>query len=654
MAAISENAGGHEPVREMAMDRHKVATWERQGRKALGLIEGNCEERRETVPHAAPDRRPPGRKATVAAIISLLLSHAGLLAWMGYRDSPTWDEVGHFAAGLTHWQMGAFHQYTVNPPLVRSVACAPVALLMHPVLDYGLYGYIADSQIRTEFLVGRRLAQANGMRYYWLLTVARWTAIPFSLLGAWICFLWARDLYGECAGIVAMTLWVFSPNILGHGHLISPDVGGAATGVLAAYVFWKWLRKPTWACAAGAGLALGVAELAKATWIILFVLWPIAWVMHRWMQRHDEEPRNWRGEGVQVAGILVIGLWLLNVGYGFEGSFKQLGDYQFISRSLGGWSEKVRQGVAVRNRFAGSWMGKIPIPLPENYVRGIDVQRGDFERQTWSYLRGEWRQRGWWYFYLYAMLVKEPVGTWVLVVMAIGVGLLGRGYSGGRGNEFFLLIPLGAVLVLVSSQTGFNHHLRYVLPIFPFAFIWMSKVARSVALGHRWVAAMAAVALAASAVSSLWVYPHSLSYFSEAVGGPTQGYRHLASSCVDWGQDLFYLKEWMEKHPEAKPLHLAYEMPLIDPRWVGIESEPVPVGPDSANAGNFKQEELGPLPGWHAVAVNRLHNVEKDWDYLRELRPVGMAGYTIWIYHISVDEANPLRRKARLPVLRAG
>jgi hypothetical protein len=41
--------------------------------------------------------------------------------------------------------------------------------------------------------------------------------------------------------------------------------------------------------------------------------------------------------------------------------------------------------------------------------------------------------------------------------------------------------------------------------------------------------------------SSLWVFPHSLSYFNESIGGPLHGPRHLLGSCVDWGQDLRYL-----------------------------------------------------------------------------------------------------------------
>ena len=96
----------------------------------------------------------PSTRTGTRVLASLILIHVGLLAWMAYRDSPTWDEVGHFAAGVSHWQSGVFCLYTVNPPLVRLVACAPVVLLMHPAVDLGPYAYLADSQIRSEFLHG--------------------------------------------------------------------------------------------------------------------------------------------------------------------------------------------------------------------------------------------------------------------------------------------------------------------------------------------------------------------------------------------------------------------------------------------------------------------------------------------------------------------
>ena len=36
------------------------------------------------------------------------------------------------------------------------------------------------------------------------------------------------------------------------------------------------------------------------------------------------------------------------------------------------------------------------------------------------------------------------------------------------------------------------------------------------------------------------------------------GPAHLLDSNIDWGQDLLYLKDWLDKHPQARPLGLAY------------------------------------------------------------------------------------------------
>jgi hypothetical protein len=58
--------------------------------------------------------------------------------------------------------------------------------------------------------------------------------------------------------------------------------------------------------------------------------------------------------------------------------------------------------------------------------------------------------------------------------------------------------------------------------------------------------------------SSLWIYPHSLSYFNESIGGPLNGPKHLLGSNVDWGQDLFCLLKCLQRDRPGKRLYLAY------------------------------------------------------------------------------------------------
>ena len=60
-----------------------------------------------------------------------------------------------------------------------------------------------------------------------------------------------------------------------------------------------------------------------------------------------------------------------------------------------------------------------------------------------------------------------------------------------------------------------------------------------------------------------------MSYFNEAAGGPRRGHEHLLDSNIDWGQDLFLLKRWADRHTEARPLAVAYHG-LIDPSSVEL------------------------------------------------------------------------------------
>jgi len=581
-------------------------------------------------------------------IMALFAVHTGLLGWGALRHGPGWNEPCHLVAGISHWQLGRFDLYRVNPPLVRSIAAVP-ALLAGVATDWKKYD--ASVGARSERRIVGDFLSSNKERIFWLHTLARWACVPLSLLGGYIALRWAADLYGRRAGVLALALWCFSPNIVASGQMITPDAGAAALGVAASYLFWRWLKGPSWTRACGAGVVLGLAELSKTTWVVLFVLWPVLWLACRRRpvaQRTEDEPRDVVGgiavlrkwESCQLAVVLLLGLYVLNLGYLFEGTFQRLGDYRFVSRTLGGSQQQQgRHTDEGRNRFADTWLAAIRVPLPKNYLMGIDLQKSDFERKMLSYVGGEWRIGGWWYYYLYALAIKVPLGTWLLVLLALLVGLFGRRYAADWRDELVLLAPIVVILTLVSSQTGFNHHLRYLLPIFPFAFIWISKVARAVQFGHRKIASVAAAALLWSVASSLWVYPHSLSYFNELVGGPTGGHAHLGGvavdSNIDWGQDLLYLKRWLQGHPEASPLHLAFNG-SYDANLAGIEYTP---------------PATEPQPGWHALSVNKIRSQTRQYEYFLKFEPVAMAGYSIYIYHVTLEDANRIRREQGRPEL---
>lgn len=318
------------------------------------------------------------------------------------------------------------------------------------------------------------------------------------------------------------------------------------------------------------------------------------------------------------------------------------------------------------NRFRESIFKDVPVPLPADYVNGLDHQNADFERGSYtSYLDGELSNRGWYHYYIYGLALKWPLGGLLLVIGGLLLTTVGRCSAGWR-DESWLYVPAIAILLLVSLRIGFNHHLRYVLPAVPFFCIGAGKVVRLPQVYGKCSAFLVGVLLAWSVFSGLRYHPHHISYFNELGGGPKNGWRHFIDSNYDWGQDLFELKKWVEKHPEAEPLHLAY-FNIVDPSLVGIRHTLPPV--HAPNVGAQMPQDLprdGPQPGWHAVSVNfvcGLPFVAPDgkggiiqirremYTYFQRFEPVDRAGYSIFIYHITPGEANRVRSEMGLPPL---
>lgn len=457
--------------------------------------------------HMERSVRPLDRGARLErlAVLILLGIQTILLAYSATTHSPTQLEPAFLASGISHWKFGRFELYRVNPPLVRMVAALPV---MAAGCETDWSRFYDGPGSRAEFPIGEDFIKANGPASIPLFFYARFACIPFTLIGGYFSYRWAKELYGGGAGLVTLVLYTFEPNLLAHGELITPDGACTAFGIMAGYAFWSWLKQPTWKRAFLAGGALGLAELTKISWLILFALWPMMWLMWRWM-----EPGSFEGQGLGVKGqaeldntlpsssrnstfkiqlihlvtILLLTLYIINLCYVFDGFGTQLKEFQFVSTTLTGLDKAGTPG----NRFAGYWLGELPIPLPKQYILGFDSQKKDLEEYSQkSYLLGEWKEGGWWYYYLYGLLVKVPSGTWCL----FGFVVLARLFRWSRSfstapdetikesewatslrDELILLVPGLVLLCLVSSQTEFNIHLRYVFPSLGILLIFIGQ-----------------------------------------------------------------------------------------------------------------------------------------------------------------------------------
>src|SRR5699024_10989978 len=84
--------------------------------------------------------------------------------------------------------------------------------------------------------------------------------------------------------------------------------------------------------AAVAGIALGVALLTKHTLILLYALLPLMWLLD--MSR-DSKPMRWRTL-LHASIVVLVSLYVLNLGYGVENSGWRLKYFIFASDSFTG------------------------------------------------------------------------------------------------------------------------------------------------------------------------------------------------------------------------------------------------------------------------------------------------------------------------------
>jgi len=583
----------------------------------------------------ALESSPRHRLVVVVVVVALLSTHSAMLGWAATRHSPTMDEPAHLAAGIAHCQHRRFDLFRVNPPLVRMVAALPA---ISEGIGVDPDGPARSLGSRPEFDLGSRLIDRLGTDSIGLMTQSRLACIPFSLIGGLTCFLWGRELFRSAgAGLLALAIWVFEPTILGHGELITPDCGAASFAALAGYTFWRWLGCPSRTRAAVAGVTLGGGLLCKTTLILLLPVWVMIWGITRLVSRRPRDPSAVRQAPVLgLVAILGIALYVLNLGYIFRGTFEPLGRPVFSSRLFTGLERSGYPG----NRFAGTPLGLVPVPLPADYLLGIDLQRLDFETHSRpSYLKGMWRERGgWWYYYLYGLLVKVPNGLQAIFILQIAWTLL-DGRRGERALDWvMLLVPPAAIIAAVSAETSFSHNYRYILPAFGFLIVAAGGIVRHCRRPRSLRSALVAALAAWAVAETCSVYPETLAYFNAGSGGSRRGSRHMLHSSIDWGQGLLALKERWAGYDRPGPAHVLCDV-WYDPAALGIES--APLGPDAGG------QEIA--PGLYAVSLNFLMGYPGPYSRcggrymvptalmarLRRMEPVDILCHSLYIFRVT-------------------
>ncbi len=499
--------------------------------------------------------------------------------------------------------------------MVRMIASVPVVLMGGGIEPTAL---VESPTLRSEGLLAVEYIYQHGPDVFQWVSISRMAVIPIALFGTWLLWKIGSHFGNRNSGLFAAVLWTFSPMVLTHSATITSDIAGTVFGLWAAWCFYVWIRTGTIPHAIWLGISIAAAMLSKSTWIILPPLF-IAIGLYRFLTGRSRTAG--RVESLQVAGIVLISFFIIHAAYDFQGFMKPIGRFDFVSQTLSGTNEVV-QGRG--NRFRGTVLEWLPAPLPADYIRGMDVQKLDFEGRARSYLMGTWRDHGWWYYYVVGWLVKEPLAFWLILL----VGVTGWTRTITKRNRLRtkwrgLLIVLGPGLFLfcfVSSQTGMNLHLRYVLPAFPAVFLFAAY------LFHRSARPFQLTMMGLLiwfSLSSATMLPRSYAFFSQVIGGPQKGHLYLNASNLDWGQDLRTIENWVRENPEKRPVYLVYFPDYLDFQRLGID----------AKDGSKRVSQDGPsADGWWLVSTNMCLNSPQSW-FLNQT-PTESLSVSTNVYHV--------------------
>lgn len=561
-------------------------------------------------------------KQTLAILLAAICFMGTLVAeeWLSIRQlSTTYDESAHLYAGYEHWTAHDFGVNPEHPPLAKLVAALPLLGMKIAPSNPPRFLFLAE-----EYAGGEQMLAQNGD--YLLLTKARMAASFFTFALALLVFVAGWEMFGPPTGLLALALFTFEPTILAHGALVTTDMAVAGTIFAAVYLFYRYLKAPTWFRLVLCGLAVGLAFAAKLSGILVlpaFVLIALREVVVEPLER----ARKAASLAVALLAICFTGYVVLWSFYGFHYAARPGG--LVLTPPL----------AAMVHMGASAWQANLVMRLaawhllPEAYLYAW-VKLGTPFTSGAAFLFGKIYPDGTWSYFPMALLIKS---TLPLIILLAAAPFVLRRY----GRE--AAVPAIALLTILCAvlPSHVNTGVRHVLAVYPFAILLAAAAAWTIARRSRVPAAIVAALLLFQAATSLHAYPDYLPYANEAFGGSSNTYRMLSDSNVDWAQQLKQVNAWTTSH-HVTNCWFAYSYMDGVPAYDHTPCKLMPTG-----LGMISQHSVPVLPS-HVSGDVLISAVDADgvlwgpgslnpYRQYRDAHPVELIGHSVLVFHGDFD-----------------
>ncbi len=460
---------------------------------------------------------------TTIAVIVIGIVLNGIQA---YQNSPTADEPGHLASGVTQWRDGNFAYNTPHPPLTKLLAAIPVLMQPNTTIRFANDAgkKFSDLDAANDFLYR---ANNPAERSQFLTFLGRLPMILFWLVMVGVTTLWARQRWGDFAGLIAAGVLVFDPNLIGHGNLINTDVPLAAGFIATIWALDHYLSTTTRKNLIILVIIFALTQLTKFSAIIL---WPLVIGLGLLRVILNKKMFSWSHWAVMVSGLFIGTSFIVWSAYGFQ--FTKVD----VSSS---W-----------NRPTHYFKKLVDFPIPAgNYFQGLyeTIKHNKFGHN--AVLFNETESHGRLEYFPIALATKTPMitlGLFLIWAIAAIPPLLPKKRSRRvRSVPFtailFTLPPL--VFFLSAVNSNLNLGVRHIFPIWPFMALAIASLVTVTT--KRWWKPALLTCIAGLALTLGFAWPSTISYFNAFAGGTSNGHNVLQNSNLDWGQDAWRLGDFI-------------------------------------------------------------------------------------------------------------
>lgn len=441
------------------------------------------------------------------------------------------------------------------------------------------------------------------------------------LLGLFI-FLYARQLFGARAAVLAVALYSLEPNILAHGRVIK-DIYVALAYLLffaALHLYWSTPRLRN---ALLLGLAAGLAPAMKFSMVIVAPIFLLsACVLVAIAPRRGQVRLRLLAQLVVAAAVALI---IVNLSYLFQHEAVTGADAEWLRRN----------GATLA--FPVLALVRVLAPLlPPYFLFGFLVTLARDAGDHHLFLYGTYSTTGWWYYFPAAFALKTTLPFLLLTVISVAWAV--RETIRGKLVFLMLLTPV-LIYTLLAMLTSINIGIRHFLAVFPFLFI-MGGALLDHLLGkrrRRITPAILAGLFAWMAFAAIRAYPNYIPYMNELAAGRPH-WQYLSDSNIEWGDDAGALAQYLQKRGDrsvrAAFLGGSVVLPLYGVEYVDLlapPGTPLPKTRYVALGASFLNGTS--VPGWSEGSGRETKEQQRNYfAAYRALEPEAVFGETIYLY----------------------